>query len=103
MLLNCVMTAKEVVDCGYANGIIDGLEEMEWPDIEKIPAIMKLLATDYKTLVNAKTLINKAKDQEKINDIIQIEAKANMDMLRSTNIEVLYKYQKQYKKLAPKL
>ena len=73
------MTAQEAVQCGYANGIIDGLEMVDWPDITKIPTITKLLATDYKTLINAKTLLNKAKDNDKIVEVIHSEAKALAD------------------------
>ena len=79
ILLDKRMTAAEAVQCGYANGIIDGLEPVDWPDITKIPTITKLLATDYKTLVNAKTLLNKAKDNDKIVEVIHSEAKALAD------------------------
>ena len=79
LLLDRPLTAKEAVQCGYANGIIEGLDETDWPDINKIPTITKLLATDYKTLVNAKSLMNKAKDNETINQVIHSEAKALAD------------------------
>ena len=68
------MTAQEAVKYGFANGIIEGLDNSEWPDINKIPTIGKLLATDYKTLVNAKSLLNKAKDNTKLKAVIHEEA-----------------------------
>ena len=62
LLLDRKLNAEEAVKYGFANGIIDNLDDSEWPDLNKIPTIGKLLATDSKTLVNAKSLLNKAKD-----------------------------------------
>ena len=47
-----------------------------WPDLSKIPALTKLLATDYRTLVNCKELINAARDNSKIEETINREARA---------------------------
>lgn len=47
--------------------------------MNKIPAIKKLCATDYRTLVNCKNLINQAKDNAKIEYIIHDEAKKLVD------------------------
>ena len=79
-MLDKHITAQEAVKCGYANGIIEGLGDSEWPDMDKIPAIGKLLATDYKTLINCKTLLNKAKDNAKIEKVIYDEAKTLVDI-----------------------
>lgn len=64
---------------GFANGIIEGLDNEYWPDITKIPAIPKLLATDYRTLVNCKELLNAAKDNAKIEETAAREATALCD------------------------
>ena len=53
-ILDKIITADEAVKCGFANQILQGLDKNEWPDLNKIVAIPKLLETDYKTLVNAK-------------------------------------------------
>ena len=66
LMLDRQMKAQEALELGYINGIITDLDQNEWPDISKIPTIGKLLATDYKTLVNCKTLLNKAKDNAKM-------------------------------------
>ena len=76
LLLDKPITAQEALQCGFINGIIDDLDESEWPDMDKIPAIKKLLATDYKTLVNCKSLLNKAKFNAKLEQVIYDEAKA---------------------------
>lgn len=52
--------------CGFANGIIEGMNNDHWPDLDKIPAINKLLATDLRTLVNCKELMNAARDNKTI-------------------------------------
>ena len=74
LLLDKVLTAEEAVKCGFANSIIAELqEEPEWLDITKVPAITKLLATDYTTLVNCKRLMNAAKDSKKLKETIDVE------------------------------
>jgi len=74
LLLDRPLTAKEAVDCGFANAIIPELQnEPEWFDISKVPAIPKLLATDYRTLTNCKRVINFAKDKQKTQEVIKEE------------------------------
>lgn len=75
LMLDKPITAHEAVKFGYANGVIDDLGDSEWPDLAKIPTLGKLLATDYKTLVNCKSLLNKARDNEKLETVIFDEAK----------------------------
>ena len=76
------MTAQEAVQSGFANGIIEGLNDTDhWPDLSKIPAIRQLLNTDYRTLVNCKQLINAARDNQKIEEQISREAQALCDTL----------------------
>ena len=59
------------------NGIITDLNSTEhWPDLSKIPAINKLLATDYRTIINCKELINAARDNSRIEETINREARA---------------------------
>lgn len=66
LLLDRALSAKEAVECGFANSEIpELLDEPEWFDIAKVPAITKLLSTDYTTLVNCKRLLNAAKDNQK--------------------------------------
>lgn len=60
------MYAKEAVDCGFANAIIPDLGDSDWFDVMKIPAIKKLLESDYKTIVNMKRFMIRAKDQNKL-------------------------------------
>lgn len=79
LLLDKPITAQEAVQNGYANGIIEGLDDEHWPDITKIPAIPKLLATDYRTLVNCKELLNAAKDNARIEETASREAVALVD------------------------
>ena len=75
-MLDRVITAQEAVQSGFANGIIEGLGTDHWPDLEKIPAIGKLLATDSRTLWNCKELINAARDTTRMEQTITREAKA---------------------------
>jgi len=42
------------------------MSDEHWPDLDKIPAIGKLLATDYRTLTNCKELMNAARDNARI-------------------------------------
>jgi|688.fasta_scaffold656102_1 hypothetical protein len=54
LFLNKPMYAKEAVECGFANAIIDDLGDNDWFDVMKIPAIKSLLKSDYRTIVNMK-------------------------------------------------
>ena len=78
-MLDRPIKAEEAVQCGFANGIIEGLGNDHFPDIDKIPALPKLLATDYRTLVNCKQLMNAAKDNEKLENVFANEARALVD------------------------
>lgn len=76
-MLDKTITAQEAVQCGFANGIIDNLNNVDYfPDLSKIPTITKLLATDYRTLINCKELINAARDNQAIEAAITREARA---------------------------
>ena len=55
------------------------MNDDHWPDLTKIPALTKLLATDYRTLVNCKELLNAAKDNTRIEQTINREARALVD------------------------
>ena len=57
-----VISAEEAVRCGFANQTLERLDSNEWPDLTQIEAIPKLLETDYKTLINAKKLLNDARN-----------------------------------------
>ena len=63
LMLDKPIRASEAVDCNFANGIIDDLGG-EFFDIEKVPAIGKMLNTDYRTLMEAKRLLSAARDME---------------------------------------
>ena len=71
LLCDKVVTAKEAVASGYANGIIEFDPSSDFVDPDQIPVISKLLKTDYKTLVNCMEQINISK---------------NLDLIRETNI-----------------
>ena len=43
LMLDKQIRAKEAADCGFVNQILEGLDNNEWPDLNKIPAIPKLL------------------------------------------------------------
>lgn len=79
LLLDKPVTAQEAVHSGFANGIITDLDDSYWPDLDKIPSINKLLATDYRTLVNCKELLNAAKDNAALESTILREGKALVD------------------------
>jgi hypothetical protein len=51
----------------------------EYFDVLKIPAIVKLLDSDYRTIVESKKLLIKAKNMSEIEAIIIREAKALVD------------------------
>ena len=76
LLMDKVITAEEAVKTGFANEILTDLNSTDYfPDLDKIPAVKKLMNTDYRTLVNAKELLNKAKDNEKLEFVINWEAR----------------------------
>ena len=60
------------VQSGFANGYLDVSkidQKSDWFDPSIIPAIPKLLSTDYDTLLNGMHLINEAKNKKKIEEI----------------------------------
>lgn len=66
-MLDKPVTAQEAAHCGFVNGIITDLNNEDfWPDITKIPALTKLLATDARTLINCKELMNAARDNARL-------------------------------------
>ena len=74
-----VVDAKTAVSKGFANDIIEELkDEPDWFDLNKVPAIGKLLNTDYATLINCKKLLNQAKPNYE--QLFQREAKALYDV-----------------------
>ena len=79
ILLDKTIKAKEAVACGFANGIIDDLGDSDWFDVSKVPAITKMLNTDYRTLINAKKQFTMARDLKQIEDIIWKEGMALVD------------------------
>jgi len=60
-LLDKKLTAKEAVECGFATAILPNLSKGDIINYKEIPGVEKLLATDYKTLINCKKLMNEAK------------------------------------------
>ena len=76
ILLDKPLMAEEAVSCGFANGILNDLGASEWFDVSKVPAITKMLDTDYRTLVNAKKQFIMARDLVKIKEVIVKEGQA---------------------------
>lgn len=62
------------------NEILTDLNDDYWPDLDKIPAVKKLLTTDYKAIVNCKEVLNAAKDNEKLEYVIHLEARKLVEM-----------------------
>ena len=103
LLLDKPVTAQEAKQCGYINDVIDNLGTDYFPDLDKIPTIKKLCATDYKTLVNCKRLINSAKDNEKLEYVIHDEARKLVDAWLDEDFPPkLMKYMMSLKKNKPK-
>ena len=72
------LTAKEAVQFGFANEIVDGFDKTkDFFDPSLIPAIPKLLSTDLFTITNAMHLLNSAKDNKKIEQITRKEAETS--------------------------
>ena len=77
LMMDKVVTAQEALDHGFVNAIIPELQkEPDFFDLAKVPAIKKLLATDYTTLTNCKRLLNMAKDNESHHKALQVEGEA---------------------------
>lgn len=75
LMLDKELTAASAVQCGFANEMITEDLGGDWFDLNKVPTIGKLLATDYRTLVNCKKLINFSKDSERTEKAIRQEGK----------------------------
>ena len=64
---------------GFANEIIDGFDpKKDWFDPSMVPAVTKMLDTDYGTIMNAMHLINSAKNNRKIEEVTRGEAAASI-------------------------
>lgn len=75
-----VVTAQEAKQFNFVNDILPGFEnESEWPDLSKIPTIGQLLNTDQRTLENALSLINAARDNDRLDAAIYRELKKCVD------------------------
>lgn len=86
LLLDKTMTAQEAVHYGFANAIIDKFDpKKDWFDPSLIPAIPKLLETDYDTLLNGMNVINKAFDNKKIEEITRYEAASSFNKWQQPN------------------
>ena len=67
-----------------------------------MPAIPKLLATDYNTIVNAMNLINAAKDRKKIEEVTKHEARLLMEKwFRPDFMPLMMKYMQSLKNKKP--
>lgn len=67
ILMSQTITAQEAKRLNFVNEVLTNLEEEgEWPDIGKIPTISQLLKTDQRTLENCLSLINAARNNDKI-------------------------------------
>jgi hypothetical protein len=66
------LTAKEALEWGYINGILDTKTAPKTDpivtDIDSLPNLRKLLETDTRTLLNCKNLLIEARDNEKFKD-----------------------------------
>ena len=77
LLTDKLVTAKEALAVGFANGIVDKFD----PNSDELnpnwfPVIPKLLATDLDTIVNCMRLLNEAKDLKKISEVTSREQEA---------------------------
>ena len=63
------MTAAEAKQLGFVNDIVKvdllGIDA-DWPDIAGIPAITQLANTDERTVQNCMALLNKARDNDRL-------------------------------------
>ena len=63
LLCDKILSAKEAVSSGFANAIIDKLDQKsDWFDLSLIPAIPKILSFDMNTILNMVEQINLSKD-----------------------------------------
>ena len=77
LLLDATLGAQDAVKQGFANDIVDQFDPAsEWFNPDVIPAIPKLLATDYHVLVNGMEQLNHSKDLKRIEEVTRREADA---------------------------
>jgi 1,4-dihydroxy-2-naphthoyl-CoA synthase len=67
LFLEKILTAKEALNCGFINGIIN-LPKGDFFDYNEIPCIPKLLKNDLKTMVNCKRLITMGLSKEVLHE-----------------------------------
>jgi hypothetical protein len=69
------VTAKDALRTGYVNEVLDVFDKkQQWFDPNTIPVIPKLLATDFKTLINCMKQINASKNVKQIEETTKGEA-----------------------------
>lgn len=74
LMLDKKLTAEEAHRVGFVNAILPAsLTQSDFFDPNQIPAIPKLLATDYTTLLNCKDQINLSKDLPTRNEVVRRE------------------------------
>ena len=75
LLTDRALSAKDAVQFGFANGIIDGVDKVsEFFAPDKIPALKRLLSYDIETIQwNMRELV-KSKDMENIEKVSRREA-----------------------------
>ena len=74
LMLDKVLTAQEAHRAGFVNGILpNSFLDSDFFDPNLVPAIPKLLATDYTTLVNCKEQMNLSKDLPLRNAVVKRE------------------------------
>ena len=77
LMMDKVIPAAQAERVGFVNKVIPELQnEPDFFDLDKVPAIGQLLATDYFTLTNCKKLLNDAKDQKGFQETLDREGKA---------------------------
>lgn len=77
LLTDRVLTAKEALNTGFANGIVDSFDpKSEWFDPSIIPVIPKLLKNDVNTMTNCMQEINFSKANDRIAEITAREGEA---------------------------
>jgi len=77
LLCDKMVKAPLAQKSGFVNGIVDAFDkDSDWFNPDIIPCIPKLLATDYRTLVNCMEQLNESKDLAKIEEVTMRELKA---------------------------
>jgi enoyl-CoA hydratase/carnithine racemase len=79
LLTDKVMTSEEALNSGFVTSILPDYPKGDNFDIKLAPSIPKLLKTDFKTLVNAKKLINAGRDRVRLVECLDRECKALLD------------------------